>query len=282
MNVAYTTSIWHCFLMHARTEEFLYMLLWSCEALTRPTFRNMTQSFESWAYRNGFQRRLARLEQQQLIEARQGVEGNWLHRLTERGTLHAGGGREPLSRWQRSWDGRWRLILFDVPQNRASARERLRRYLRARGFGYLQNSVWVTPDPLTEERRLFAAGPVDVESLLLLEARPCTGESDAEIVAGAWDFAAINKEYATYETVLLQRPREPLNSPARARAFHRWIQEERHAWLKALTGDPLLPQCLLPSGYRGRVAWETRRKLMTEISRRMLGCTVTDSIRPRS
>ncbi len=67
------------------------------------------------------------------------------------------------------------MVLFDVPQSKASDRARLRRSLADRGFGYLQNSVWITPDPLTEEREALGAGRVDVESLIILEARPCAG-----------------------------------------------------------------------------------------------------------
>ena len=44
-----------------------------------------------------------------------------------------------------------------------------------------------------------------MESLILLEARPCAGESDAEIVAGAWDFERINR-YARHLKVLAERP----------------------------------------------------------------------------
>jgi hypothetical protein len=39
--------------MRAKTEELLYMLLWASEMLWHPTFRNFTESFEDWAYRNG-------------------------------------------------------------------------------------------------------------------------------------------------------------------------------------------------------------------------------------
>jgi hypothetical protein len=49
----------------------------------------------------------------------------------------------------------------------------------------VQNGVWIAPDPLTEERQTLGGGQINVESLLLLEARPCAGESDAEIVASA-------------------------------------------------------------------------------------------------
>ncbi len=35
--------------MQPKTEEFLNLLLWSADTLARPTFRNLTDSYESWA-----------------------------------------------------------------------------------------------------------------------------------------------------------------------------------------------------------------------------------------
>jgi hypothetical protein len=39
--------------VNSKTEEFLNLLLWSAEQLMRPTFRNLTDSYEAWAYRHG-------------------------------------------------------------------------------------------------------------------------------------------------------------------------------------------------------------------------------------
>ena len=205
-----------------KTAELLYLLLWSCEMLCRPTWRNLTESFEGWAYRNGFHRQLAQLEKLQLVERMARSSADRVHRLTEAGRVWALGGRDPEVCWQRPWDGRWRLVLFDVPLGQDSTRNKLRGYLRCRGFGYLQNSVWVTPHPLTDERQILAGNAVDVESLILLEAKPCSGESDAEIVAGAWDFDAINRRYAKHLEVLQQCPHGHLDTAADARAFQRW------------------------------------------------------------
>ena len=33
--------------------------------------------------------------------------------------------------------------------------------------------MWITPDPLAQEREILGGGKTNVESLLLLEARPC-------------------------------------------------------------------------------------------------------------
>ena len=63
------------------------------------------------------------------------------HAVTAQGRLHVLGGRDPETQWARPWDGQWRLVLFDVPTGQNSQRERLRRYLRDKGFGYVQNSV---------------------------------------------------------------------------------------------------------------------------------------------
>ncbi len=250
--------------MRAKTEELLYLLLWTAETLIRPTWRNLTESFEGWAYRNGLLRQLQRLEQRQWLEREAGPAGDRLHRLTESGRLQALGGRDPEACWRRRWDGRWRLILFDVPEARLNTRNKLRRYLKDHGFGYLQNSVWITPDAVSEQRALVADGPVDVESLLLLEARPCAGETDAQIVAGAWDFAKINKCYAKHQEILAHRPHGKVDTEAAARTFHRWLRDERADWMDALGHDPLLPAPLLPDGYAGRRAWQARSKVMRE------------------
>src|SRR5437867_4893596 len=216
--------------MQAKTEELLYFLLWTCEKAFRPTWRNLEESFEGWAYRRGLLRQLQRLEKQQWLECQAKTADHRLYRLTKTGRLKALGGRDPDACWERHWDGRWRLVLYDVPEARRSTRNKLRRYLEDRGFGYLQNSVWITPDPVKERPELLAEGPVDVESLLVLEACPAAGESDAQIVAGAWDFAAINTRYSRYQEILSRRPNGRVHTKTTAESLHRWLREEREAW----------------------------------------------------
>ena len=54
--------------MQPKTEEFLNLLLWWADKLARPMFRNLTDSYEAWAYRNGLTRQVAKLEMEQWIE----------------------------------------------------------------------------------------------------------------------------------------------------------------------------------------------------------------------
>jgi phenylacetic acid degradation operon negative regulatory protein len=255
--------------MGTRTEEFLNFLLWTADMLARPTFRNLTDSYEEWVFRSGFLQQVGRLEKRGLVERDATAPNDRLYRLSARGRLLALGGRDPEACWARSWDGIWRIVIFDVPLGQDSQRERLRRYLRGRNFGYLQNSVWFTPDPLEEERRILIGGKINVESLIILEARPCAGESDAEIVEGAWDFDRINRRYARHLKTLDEHPRCSLWNDAAARTLQRWAAMEREAWLEAVTIDPLLPAALLPSDYLGQRAWRRRVEVLREANRQL-------------
>ena len=255
--------------MKSKTEELLNLLLWSADMHLRPTFRNLTDSYESWAYKNGLLRQLARLEGQRIVERDSAWRDERIYRLTSLGRLQALGGRDPAEHWSRIWDGNWRLVLFDVPTTQNSRRSQLRRYLRSRGFGCLQNSVWVTPDALEDERQLLAGGKVDVESLIMLDARPCAGESDSEIVKGAWDFKRINSRYAQHLKILDDRPAKALRKEANAQALRKWATSERKAWLEAVRNDPLLPERLLPPDYLGQRAWQRRIKVLREAGRQL-------------
>ena len=45
----------------------------------------------------------------------------------------------------RRWDGRWRMLIFDIPEKKKSLRERIRLTLIRIGFIRLQDSVWLYP-----------------------------------------------------------------------------------------------------------------------------------------
>ena len=43
------------------------------------------------------------------------------------------------------WDGKWRLLIFDIKEERKNTRDKIRRTLIQIGFIRLQDSVWVYP-----------------------------------------------------------------------------------------------------------------------------------------
>ncbi len=55
----------------------------------------------------------------------------------------------------KSWDGKWRLVIYDVDASRASLRNIFRSMLKRLGFFKLQNSVWLYPYPCEKEVRFL-------------------------------------------------------------------------------------------------------------------------------
>ncbi|MCI0537251.1 MAG: hypothetical protein L0Z50_18710 [Verrucomicrobiales bacterium] len=249
------------------TEQFLYLMLWGAETLARPTFHKLTEGFEGWAYRKGLLRQLQRLECRELIEHKPGSTVERIYRLTEIGRLAALGGCDPEARWNRSWDGRWRIVVFDLPEKHNTSRVRLRRHLKGRGFGYLQKSLWITPDPLGDEVRQLSAHGENVESFLTLEARPCSGESDASIVAGAWDFTRIHRLHQDCLRLLKDAPKRKAGELKDIAKAQQWARHERAAWQAVLRADPFLPSKLLPGGYLGKEVWQMRNAALRQAGR---------------
>jgi DNA-binding transcriptional regulator PaaX len=51
----------------------------------------------------------------------------------------------------KQWDGKWRLVMFDLPIRFRKARESLRYKLKQLGFKQFQKSVWIYPYSCTDE-----------------------------------------------------------------------------------------------------------------------------------
>ena len=78
-----------------------------------------------------------------------------------------------------SWDGKFRIVMFDVPENRKSQREFLRYALRRQEYNQLQKSVFLGKFPLEKDfiesliekniyqyLRMIVVGDIDDESIL--------------------------------------------------------------------------------------------------------------------
>ena len=72
---------------------------------------------------------------------------NRLIKLTEKGQIQLN--LLEMKDWKidkpRKWDGRWRMLIFDIPERRRPLRDKIRLTLFNIGFLRLQDSVWIYP-----------------------------------------------------------------------------------------------------------------------------------------
>ncbi|MEK7140642.1 MAG: hypothetical protein AAB815_02540 [Patescibacteria group bacterium] len=87
-----------------------------------------------------------RLEARGLIEIIE-VNGKKVARITKRGEtkLDFLDKHNFKLKIPKKWDGRWRVVIFDIQEKRSKTRFRLRSTLSQIGFVRLQDSVWIYP-----------------------------------------------------------------------------------------------------------------------------------------
>jgi phenylacetic acid degradation operon negative regulatory protein len=240
----------------AKSNDWLGLFLWTLDILMNPNSQTLLESFESWNYRNRLRLDLIQLRRSGMVEC-QSARNQSQWRLTEQGRQAAIGGIDLASRWSRKWDGRWRLLLFDLPARQQRLRLALWRWLRQQRFGYLQQSVWIVPDAISKTGIPLCDLNFTPESLTVIEGEPASPDTNEGIVQSAWDFALINRKYkAAIAVATAGRRFVRGGKPVEMR---KWLADERTAWMEAIAVDPLLPEALLLQDYLGQKAFRERQ-----------------------
>lgn len=91
---------------------------------------------------------IARLRQGGLVEIKR-KRSDTLVKLTKLGKQSL----DDLNLDDRPWDGKWRMVIFDIPETQRGVRDLFRRRLKDWGFKNFQQSVWITKKNVTEKMR---------------------------------------------------------------------------------------------------------------------------------
>lgn len=110
-------------------------------------------------------------------------EHSGLLRITKRGKHRLGNIVLRMSQppKQKRWDEKWRVLIFDIPERRRSARSHVRRILSSAGFERLQDSVWAYPYPCEEYVALLKANARVGKDLLYLVVDAIDPHSDLNL-----------------------------------------------------------------------------------------------------
>ncbi len=70
------------------------------------------------------------------------IEGRVIYKLTPKGKIRII--KEYLPK-KPKWDGKWQIVIFDIPEKKKKTREVFREKLYELGFKKMQKSVWIFP-----------------------------------------------------------------------------------------------------------------------------------------
>ncbi|MBI2596575.1 winged helix DNA-binding protein [Candidatus Daviesbacteria bacterium] len=141
--------------MEVRRGSLSYSLLTFLEKSIDGYVRLEDFTYHHYRYRYGIpelkksalSKAIARLKEKGLIETDKKDIGQVVLKLTDEGKtviLLTGDGTA-------SWDGKWRIVIFDIPEQKRLIRDLFRRNLKKWGFKHFQKSVWISKKNVTDK-----------------------------------------------------------------------------------------------------------------------------------
>ena len=150
---------------------------------------------------------------------------------------------------QRTWDGRWLVLLVSVPEAKRELRHRLRTRLSWAGFGTPSPGVWVSPEPAreSEAHQILVELGLATASMSFLASYGSIG-AQASVARLAWDLEGVAQRYRKFvDSFARLRPVAGAEQfTAQTLLVHEW---RRFPFL-----DPRLPAELLGDQWIGTAA----------------------------
>lgn len=154
------------------------------------------------------------------------------------------------------WDGKWRLLVYNIPESMRDLRDNLRCKLQSLGYANLSASFWISPYDLKTELYHYIKES-GVKDYVEIFAADHTGyQGDKELAAKIWRIDDWTKQYQTfvkkYEKLLWAYKRPPKSGspmdPADCFARRFCMTAE---YIALRLEDPMLPLELLPKNWAG-------------------------------
>lgn len=145
---------------HGETQKKILLLLMGGLALglsgsPKRYFQILESIGKEWEEinRQSLRRAIRNLYQSKLIKEKQNSDGTITMILTEKGKEKALTYNldEMMIKRPERWDGKWRIILFDIPEKMRWIRDAFRHHLNQLGFYEFQKSVFVHPFDCQDE-----------------------------------------------------------------------------------------------------------------------------------
>lgn len=144
---------------------------------------------------------------------------------------------------EKTWDGLWRVVVYDIPEEKRNKRLFFRRHLKDLGFRLWQKSTWITPLDVSQELYQLLKENQMAGRISVFESRNLFGLTDKQLTAEIWP---VNKLYSSYQSLVDDwetAKMKALNNTDQLRDMARKIQNQ---YWEILIKDPGLPVDLLP------------------------------------
>lgn len=101
----------------------------------------------------------------------------------------------PLFRFLKdTWDGKWRVISYEIPEKKREMRDRLRREMQGWGLGPWHRSFWLTPHPVLEHLKDLVSQKEEEQYIQAFQADHTFGDKEV-LIEKVWGKTTLDKQY---------------------------------------------------------------------------------------
>lgn len=154
-----------------------------------------------------------------------------------------------------TWDGRWRIISYEIPESKREIRDRLRREMEGWGLGPWHRSFWLTPHPVIEKLKDLISNKEEESYVQSFEADHVFGKKEI-LIEKVWKISYLDNRYRE----MFKRWHNILSSAdEKIDKFKKIILD----YVSLLKTDPGLPKELIGERWIGFEGWNIFKEIRT-------------------
>ncbi len=169
------------------------------------------------------------------------------------------------------WDGKWRMLMYTIPEGKRQIRDELRKELLWSGFGSFSNGCWISPNNLEKEVD-FLIEKYEIQSYVDFFVSDYKGPQENKmLVEKSWPLEEIEEKYQEFITTYSKKyiVHQSVVNKGEMSDAECFVERTNlvHEYRKFLFTDPGLPKELLPevwSGNHATLLFEQYYKLLAQ------------------
>ena len=156
------------------------------------------------------------------------------------------------------WDGKWRVLMYTIPEEKRQIRDELRQELLWSGFGSFSNACWISPNNLEKEVKLLIE-KYDISEYVDFFVSEYIGPKDNHsLVEKSWPLEQVVEKYEEFYIKYSKQfiANQEIIKRGEMSDADCFVERTKlvHEYRKFLFIDPGLPKELLPENWNGTLA----------------------------
>lgn len=155
-----------------------------------------------------------------------------------------------------SWDGKWCIASYTIPEDQRNLRDQFRKELSFMGFGMLSISTWISPNDLVDRVKEMTEGYGIKDYVEIFQATHLGWSEAKNLVSKCWNLDEINQAYKDFIDNYQSQYEDFVEKTSKGQEIsdsYCFVEKSNlvHTYRKFLFIDPDLPNELLPNIWLG-------------------------------